>query len=408
MPDDDARPNIVIVFMDDMGYGEMGCFGSTMIRTPTMDRIAADGAKFTQMYAAGPVCSPSRAGLLTGRYGQRMDIERVLFPKDEKGIGDAERTFGDYLRSAGYATCMLGKWHVGCRGEHNPIRHGFDEYFGLLYSNDMDPLHLYRGEEAIETEVDQATLTRRYADEAIRFIERNKDRPFIVYLAHTMPHIPLHVEPEFRGKSAAGTYGDTIECIDHHLERIMKRLRELRLIEKTLVIVTSDNGPWYEGSTGGLRGRKFQNYEGGIRVPFVAQWDRTVTPGTVCDEATSLMDMLPTFLRLAGVAPDGPPMDGIDIWDAFLGRPTPERDALYHYFCYELNAVRCGRWKLHVSVGAGERRSTAEMPQLFDIDSDPQESYNLANLHPNLVEQLVEKIRAFDAEIQSARPSEQT
>lgn len=358
------------------------------------------------MYAAAPICSPSRAGLLTGRYAQRMGVERVLFPNDTKGIRDEDRTFADYLRDAGYATCMLGKWHLGCLPEHNPVRHGFDSYFGLLYSNDMDPLHLYRGAEAIETDVDQATLTGRYSDEAIAFIEaRHGDGPFMVYLAHTMPHIPLHVEEAFRGKSEAGTYGDTIECIDHHLGRIVDTLDELHLRDNTLVIVTSDNGPWFEGSAGPFRGRKFENYDGGIRMPFVANWPGVVPSGTVCDETASLMDMLPTFLHLAGTGiGDGPALDGINIWAAFTGEPCPQREALYHYHKYTLNAVRSGKWKLHVSTAP--RGGRAEMPQLYDMDRDGGESYDLSDLHPDVTKRLTGLIRTFDAEIQTNRPAQ--
>ncbi len=405
MPAEQARkPNIVLVYMDDMGYGDMGCFGSSLIRTPVMDSIAGRGVKFTRMYAAAAICSPSRAGLLTGRYAQRLDVERVLFPGDTKGITDQEKTFGAYLQDAGYATCMLGKWHLGCQPQHNPVRHGFDHYFGLLYSNDMDPLHLYRNEEAIETEVDQATLTRRYTDEAIGFIEQHADEPFCVYLAHTMPHIPLHVEPDFRGRSEGGTYGDTIECIDYHLGRLLEKLEELGLTEDTLVTVTSDNGPWFEGSTGGLRGRKFDNYEGGIRMPFVAQWPGTIPAEAVCDDPASQMDMLPTFLYLAGLTPDGPQLDGINIWPAFVGERYPEREALYHYFKYTLTAVTCGRWKLHFCDRGG---STKEMPQLYNIERDPQENYNLANLQPEVVERLSRLAAKFDEEIQAARPEQE-
>ena len=403
MPQD--RPNIVVVFMDDMGYGDMGCFGSRAIRTPRMDAVAARGAKFTQMYAAGPICSPSRAGLLTGRYAQRVGIPAVLFPRDTVGLTDREVTVAEILRDADYATCMLGKWHLGCRPEHYPTRHGFDEYFGLLYSNDMQPLHLYRNEEVLETEVDQAQLTRRYTDEAISFIEsRHADGPFFVYLAHTMPHIPLHVEPGFRGKSAGGTYGDTIECIDHHLGRLLDRLDELGLTDETLVIVTSDNGPWFEGSAGGLRGRKFDVYEGGVRMPFVAQWPARIPAGTVCDEPVGLIDMLPTFAGLAGApVPQDRPIDGLDIGEALRGGAAPPREAIYYYCINALSAVRAGKWKLHVSAGI-DGAGTYQMPQLFDMEIDEQENYNVANLHPEIVERLAAMIETFDAEVKAECP----
>ena len=402
MSEKDRKPNFVVVFMDDMGYGDMGCFGSPSIKTPRMDTIAADGAMFIQRYAAAPICTPSRCGLLTGRYPQRVGLPAVLFPHDTVGLTDHEKTIADYLGAGGYASACLGKWHLGCLPEHYPTRHGFDYYFGLLYSNDMDPLHLYQNEEAIETEVDQAQLTRRYSDEAIKFIEEHKDQPFFVYLAHTMPHIPLHVEPEFRGRSDGGTYGDTIECIDHHLGRIMDKLNELGLAEDTLLIVTSDNGPWFEGSTGGLRGRKFDCYEGGVRMPFVAQWPGTLSPGTVYDQPMSLMDLLPTFCSLAGVDPaGGPAVDGIDISAAFRNGDLPDRDALYYYLLYSLQAVREGRWKLHVCRGV--KGDTHEMPQLFDMDRDPGENYNVANRHPEVVERMSAMIRQFDKEATAER-----
>ncbi|MBD3176150.1 MAG: sulfatase-like hydrolase/transferase [Armatimonadia bacterium] len=396
----DRKPNFIVIFMDDMGYGDMGCFGSTSIETPRMDQIAGEGIKFTQMYSAAPICTPSRFGILTGRYPQRAGLPRVLFPQDTDGLPDDETTIAEVLGSAGYATQCVGKWHLGCLPEHNPIRHGFDEYFGLLYSNDMDPLHLYRGEEAIETEVEQATLTRRYTDEVIDFIERNQERPFFAYLAHTMPHIPLHVEEEFRGRSAGGTYGDTIECIDHHLGRIMDKLEELGLVEDTMVVVTSDNGPWFEGSTGGLRGRKFDTYEGGVRMPFVAQWPRAIKPRTVCFEPASLLDLMPTFASLAGgELPRGKTIDGVDISAAFRAEAMPSRDAFYYYCIDSLNAVRVGNWKLH--LGAGPDGNAKEMPQLFDIHGDPRESYNIANRYPDTVEELRSRLEAFDAEVKA-------
>lgn len=250
------RPNIVLVFMDDMGYGDMGAMGGTMIKTPNMDRVAAAGITYRQMYAAASVCTPSRAALMTGRYAQRVGLERVIFPQEPEGLSSYERTIADLLRECDYRTAIYGKWHLGARPEHGPLRHGFEEFFGIPYSNDMDPVHLFEGERVAETYVDQSLLTKAYTDRAIDFISRHADEPFFVYLPHTMPHIPLHVEEGFRGRSRAGTYGDTIECIDHHLGRLLDHLSELGLTDNTLVIVTSDNGPWFEGSTGGLRGRK--------------------------------------------------------------------------------------------------------------------------------------------------------
>lgn len=395
------KPNILYVMMDDMGYGDMQCYGSRLLHTPVMDSIAESGVKFNQMYSPAPICSPARCGFLTGRYPQKAGIPRVLYPEDEVGLGTHDITIGRYLQECGYSTSCIGKWHLGCREEHFPTRHGFDDFFGLLYSNDMSPLYLYRNEEVEEQEVDQATLTRKYSDEAIRFIRKNKGRPFFCYLAHTMPHIPLHVEKGFKGKSLGGTYGDTIECIDYHLGRIMQVLRELGLEENTLVIVTSDNGPWFEGSTGGLRGLKFECYEGGIRMPFVAQWKGVIPPGSVCDKPAIFLDLLPTFVGLAGdILEKDRSLDGCDILDFFLGTAGEEERPLYFYFVNSLNAVRLGKWKLHVARYALSARDTKEMPQLFNLEIDPSECYNLADRHPELVEKLTRMINDFDGVIQ--------
>ncbi len=396
-------PNFILVLMDDMGYGDMGCYGPTPICTPHMDEIAARGMRFTQMYSLAPVCTPSRCGLLTGRYAQRVGLPRVLFPKDTSGLGASERTVADCLRPLGYATCAIGKWHLGCRPEHHPCRHGFDRFFGLPYSNDMQPLPLYRDEEVLETAVDQASLTRRYTDFAIDFVRDHRDGPFFLYLAHTMPHIPLHVEPGFRGRSAAGTYGDTIECIDAHLGRLLGELRALGLEDNTLIMVTSDNGPWFEGSTGGLRGRKFEVYEGGVRSPFVAQWPAVIAPGAVCEEPSCFLDLLPTLVGLAGgTAPQDRVIDGRDIGPLMRGQGAPTRDALYFYTDNSLNAVREGHWKLHVARGP-DGKNRAQMPQLFNLGIDPSESYNLADRHSEVVHRLRALMDAFDAALSEDR-----
>lgn len=401
------RPNVVLVFMDDMGYGDMGCMGSDLIRTPRMDSIAENGVLFEQMYSAAAVCTPSRAALLTGRYAPRVGLPRVLHPHDEAGLPAWERTLPELLGAQGYHTAIYGKWHLGCRPEHGPTRHGFDEFLGLLYSNDMVPLHLYANEEVIETQVDQALLTRRYTDAAIDFIERHATEPFFVYLPHTMPHIPLHVEEGFRGRSRAGTYGDTIECIDFHLGRILDRLEQLGLTERTMVVVTSDNGPWFEGSTGGLRGRKFDTYEGGIRMPFVAQWPAGIPAGSRRSEPACLIDLLPTLVRLAGgTVPDDRPIDGIDIGSALRGERSPEREALYFFHDWTLNAVRSGRWKLHVDRQPRDpgREHHRGLPQLFDLDNDPAENYDLADREAAVVSRLTALADRFSREIAAGRP----
>jgi uncharacterized sulfatase len=398
------RPNIVLVFMDDMGYGDMGCFGGTVVQTPRMDQIAERGIKFRHMYSPASTCTPSRASLLTGRYAQRVGLPRVIFPHEGEGLPAWERTLPELLRECGYRTAMYGKWHLGSRPEHNPVRHGFDEFVGLLYSNDMDPVHLYEDEKVIETDVDQAWITKLYTDRAIEFIEQNVGEPFFVYLAHTMPHIPLHVEPAFRGTSRGGTYGDTIECIDFHLGRILDLVHERGLTENTLVIVTSDNGPWFEGSTGGLRGRKIETWEGGLRMPFVAQWPGQVPAGAVCDEPACFTDLLPTLTTLAGgTVPVDRPIDGIDIGPALFGDATPEREAIYFFQYWELNAVRSGRWKLHVGRHGHPYPDPRELPDLVDLELDPAESYNVANREPEVLARLTSLAERFAAEIAGQR-----
>ncbi|CAG7616006.1 Arylsulfatase [Paenibacillus solanacearum] len=395
------KPNYIVIFMDDMGYGDLGCYGNRVLKTPVMDRIAADGVRFTQMYSAAPVCSPSRCGLLTGKYPQRVGIPRVLFPDDTAGLTQRDKTVAAYLQEHDYSSICIGKWHLGCLPEHNPIRHGFDRFLGLLYSNDMSPVHLYRDESVIETDTDQSALTEKYTDEAIRFIEEHKDKPFFCYLAHTMPHIPLHVPDAFRGQSAGGTYGDTIECIDYHIGRIMQTLQEHGLENDTLVMVSSDNGPWYEGSAGGLRGRKIDVYEGGVRMPFIAQWKGVIPPGTECGEVASLMDLLPTMVQLAGGRLDeAAGIDGKNIAPLLTGEGVSPHEALFYYYVDCLNAVRSGKWKLHVAMGGPQRRIRKEMPQLFDMELDPGECYNLADRHPDVVARLTGLIEQFDSTLQ--------
>ena len=328
----------------------------------------------------------------------------MLFPHEGEGLPAWEQTIPELLRERGYRTAMYGKWHLGSRPEHNPVRHGFEEFVGLLYSNDMDPVHLYEDEKVPETEVDQALVTKRYTDRAIAFIERHANEPFFVYLAHTMPHIPLHVEPGFRGQSRGGTYGDTIECIDAHLGRLLDTLERADLTEHTLVIVTSDNGPWFEGSTGGLRGRKIETWEGGLRMPFVAQWPGQIAPDIVCDEPACFIDLLPTIVTLAGGSlPADRPIDGIDLSPVLRGAPMPPREALYFFQYWVLNAVRAGRWKLHVDRHGHPNPDARELPQLFDLEADPGEAYNVANREPEALAHLTALAERFAAEIASQR-----
>lgn len=396
------QPNVVLIFMDDMGYGDLGCTGSPLVKTPNIDRLASEGRMFTQMYSAAATCTPSRAALMTGRYAQRVGLPRVLFPEDEQGLSAWEITVADVLSEAGYACGVYGKWHLGAYDGHHPLDHGFDDFVGLPYSNDMDPVYLQAGRDRVEGPVDQSLLTRRYTDEAMRFIDEHRDEPFFVYLPHTMPHIPLHVEEEFRGTSSAGTYGDTIECIDHHVGRLLDHLEQRGLADDTLIMVTSDNGPWFEGSTAGLRGRKIDTYEGGIRMPFVASWPGHIEAGSQCDTPACFIDMLPTLAGLAGgEVPSDRPIDGADIRGLLTGDAEPSREALYFFHHWSLNAVRSGRWKLHVD--RAPQTDNRELPQLFDLSADPSESYDLISMYPQEFQRLAELATRFGREIEAQR-----
>lgn len=393
------QPNIVLVYADDLGYGDFSCYGATGIHTPRIDQLAREGTRFTDGYAGAVVCTPSRAALLTGRVAPRVGLPRVLFPNEPNGLSASERTIPEYLRSAGYATTCIGKWHLGSRPQHHPLRHGFDTFFGALYSNDMEPFELWRQNEVVERDVDQATLTRRYTEEAIAAIDRRGDRPFFLYLAESMPHIPLSVEPPFEGRSQAGLYGDVIEALDHHIGVLLDALRHRGLDRNTLVLVTSDNGPWYEGSTGGLRGRKVYTYEGGMRVPFIARWPGTVPAGAVQRQPVSVLDLLPTFCGYAGVRPDpSVTLDGCDVRTVLEGGEGEAHPPIYYFddLGQSLDAVRDGRWKLHVRRHGDDQK---ELPELYDLQLDSSESYNVAERHPKTVQRLRRLIKDFAAEV---------
>ena len=343
-------PSFVFILADDLGYGDVGCFGASGIRTPNLDRMAEAGTRFTTFYAA-PVCTPCRAALMTGCYATRVGLgHRVLFPYSTTGIGADEVTLPQVLKTRGYATAIVGKWHLGHHPQFLPRRHGFDFHFGTPYSNDMNgqqyknpefkapPLPLLRNEEVIEQNPDQRLLTRRYTGEVIRLLRENRGRPFFIYLAHNMPHLPVAASDDFRDKSKRGLYGDAVEEIDWSAGRILETLKELGLEENTLVVFTSDNGPAQparpdNGSAGPLRGRKNSTWEGGMRVPMIARWPGKVPAGRVTDGMASVMDILPTFAHLAGASlPASRKIDGVDVWPLFSGQRTaaPPRDRLYY------------------------------------------------------------------------------
>lgn len=419
------RPNIIFIYADDLGYGDLGSFGAKAIRTTNLDRMAAEGLRLTSFYSVSPVCTPSRAALMTGRYAARMGIQQmhlsnVLTYADQTGLPTNETTIASALKARGYATAAVGKWHLGHAPPHRPIDHGFEYYFGIPYSNDMQPSLLMRMGEVVEQPVDQETLTLRYTQEAIGFIERSKDKPFFLYLAHNMPHIPLFASEKFQGKSAAGAYGDAVEEVDWSVGEILSTLRRLGIERETLVVFTSDNGPWYQGSPGPLRGRKGWTYDGGLRVPFVARWPGRITPKAVSDSPLATIDMFQTALALAGgkspAAAAALPSDGTDASAFLLGRQRDAPENLYLFFDKEyLQTARWGRWKIHVArwniprytaASAQQKNLPLNRSELFDMTVDPGESFDVADRHPDVVKDLRTRIAAalktFPDEIQRA------
>lgn len=404
-------PNIVVIFTDDQGYQDLGCFGSPNIKTPQIDQMAEEGMRLTDFYVAASICSPSRAALLTGCYPPRVGITSVLFPGNTIGLDSSETTIASLLKKKGYATACVGKWHLGHLPQFLPTAHGFDSYFGIPYSNDMDAVQtengrifnvpIMRNEEIVERPAVQETLTQRYTDEALRFIRGSHDRPFFLYLAHTMPHVPLYASEGFVGKSERGLYGDTIEEIDWSTGRILETLRELGIDEKTLVVFTSDNGPWLQKKEDGgcalpLRGGKFSVYEGGFRVPCVMRWPGTIPAGTVSSETISSIDLLPTIAGLVGADLPERAIDGEDV-GAALRDPeasAPDRP-FYFYRGTNLRAVRRGNWKLHLA-GNNENKNPAA---LYQLDADIAESENTAEANEPVVERLTAAARRFDAQL---------
>ncbi len=336
-------PNVIVIYADDLGYGDLACYGSRL-STPNLNRMAAEGARFTQFYSANPVCSPSRAALLTGRYPTRAGVPRVLFPSDTTGLPDSEVTLAQALKPRGYRTMCVGKWHLGHLPQYLPTSRGFDEYFGIPYSNDMKPRPLLHNTEVVEAEATLETLTPRYTEQAVRFIERSKDAPFFLYMPHTYPHIPLAASPRFRGKSPSGLYGDVIAELDWSVGEVLAALKRNGLDNHTLVMFSSDNGPWFQGSPGRLRGRKGSTYEGGVREPFLARFPGRIPPGRVVHEVASTMDIFPTVVKLCGAVLPPNPLDGIDIWPLLTGRSQMlEREVLLYFDNWNLQCARGGR-----------------------------------------------------------------
>ena len=388
------RPNIIVIYADDLGYGDLGCYGSA-IPTPNIDRLAEEGARFTNFYSASPVCSPSRAALMTGRYPTRVEVPVVLGPGDP-GLPDSETTLAQVLKSAGYRTSCIGKWHLGSSARYLPTNRGFDEFFGVPYSADMSPCPLIRGTSVMAPSADLTTLTARFTQEATDFIARSTEAPFFLYLAHTAPHLPLAPSPRFAGKSNLGPYADVVRELDWSTGEVLAALKNSGLDSNTLVVFSSDNGPWYQGSPGKLRGRKGDTYEGGMREPFLARFPGVIPSGIGCTGLANTMDLLPTLARLSGAVASTNPLDGIDIWPLMTGQQWElDREVFLYFDSVYLQCARLGRWKLHLTryntkawspVPSGGRLNLPlPKPELYDLVTDPQESYDCASAHPEIV-----------------------
>ncbi|MCS7161185.1 MAG: sulfatase [Gemmatales bacterium] len=428
-------PNIIIIIADDLGYGDLSCYDPSKFHTPNIDKLAGQGVRFSHGYAPFPFCAPSRATLLTGRYPFRHGLEANPVPSadpvtknaDHLGLDPSEITLARLLKMHGYATCAIGKWHLGHRPEFWPTRHGFDHYYGIPYSNDMHPVRLYEDDNMVEYPVVQATLTRRYTQRALDFIRAHKSKPFFLYLAHAMPHKPLACSEEFYRKTGKGLYADVLAELDWSCGQITQELSRLGLDQQTLLVFTSDNGPWYGGNTGGLRGMKGQTWEGGVRVPLILRMPASDPAGKVLDEPVMLGDIFTTCLSLARIKPPSDRIiDGQDLWPLIREGRKLEREAVYVFRGPQLMAVRQGKWKLHVAppqppkwklYKPGENYSDPRGPDgirilapyeqahpsqlpglvsgdvvtsmaLFDLEKDPAEQTNVIEKYPETVQQL--------------------
>ena len=392
-----APPNIVVILADDLGYGDIGAYGADRIRTPNIDRLAEAGLRFTHGYASANVCTPSRAGLMTGRYAIRSGLAfKVVDAESANGLPQGEETLGELVKRGGYETLYVGKWHLGNFPGYLPTKHGFDGFFGVPASNDMPNFTLYDGDVPIEQPVDQSTLTRRYTDRAVRFIAANSASPFMLFLAHTFPHIPLYASEEFRGKSGAGLYGDTVEELDWSTGQVLAALEEHGISDNTLVIFTSDNGPFFEGGTGGLRGGKGTSWDGGYRVPLIASWPGVISPGRVTGVMAMNIDVLPTLADILDLKPAAAVVDGRSLLPVFRGADESAHDFLYYFNNERVVGVRSQDWKYvtHAyylgSLGAFENFDqlpgfAAPYEMLLDADGIDGEAYSYADRLPGIL-----------------------
>lgn len=428
----DDRPNLVIIFADDMGYGDLNVYGNPTIRTPNLDRMAQQGQKWTQFYVAASVCTPSRAGLLTGRLPIRSGMNNVLHPWSEKGLPQDEITLARILQENGYRTAMSGKWHLGHSSPYLPTDHGFETYFGIPYSNDMDRVSelfkgknhfimaeeenymaynipLMRNDSIVERPADQRTITRRFTEEAVERIREFRDEPFFVYLAHSLPHIPLFRSEAFKDTSLAGQYGDVIEEIDWSVGRILETLHEEGIAENTLVLFSSDNGHWdvfktHAGSGGLLRGAKGSTFEGGMRVPAIFWWPGTIQPEVIMEQGSTL-DVFETFCTIADIeVPSGKVYDGWDISPVLFGTGKSPRNVVEYYMGNQLFAFRYGSYKAHfASKEWGSTKMEHDPPLLYNLNVDPAEKYDIAGGNPQIIEEIMQLMEEHKATVTTSK-----
>jgi len=444
------KTNVILIVADDLGFGDLSCYGHKKFRTPNLDGFAQQGLRFTQFQSCCPYCAPTRAAILTGRYPFRYQFTQNPCPyqdhgcneiTDSRGLPLSEVTLAEVFRQVGYRTACVGKWHLGHQPEFRPLRQGFDEYFGLLYSNDMHPVELIDGDRVAEYPVVQATLTKRLTDRAIQFVTAGGDRPFFLYLTHVMPHKPLAASEAFYQKSGNGLYGDVIAELDHEVGRLLKVLDDRGLAENTIVIFTSDNGPWYGGSSGGLRGMKSETWEGGLRLPLLVRWPGRIPAGQVRHEPGIVMDFFPTLLSATGVPyPAEVTLDGMDLLPHWQGKAQPAERNLFAFRGNDLCTLKMGRWKYHALRPAGaksrvwapeekwvdprrpdgvrllapyEQAHPSQFPglltgdevkseALFDLETDPGEQRNVAAQHPDILARMRERFSLMRDEFRKA------
>lgn len=412
-----SKPNIIIIYADDLGYGDIGVYGANDISTPAIDSLAHNGIRFTSFYSTSPVSSPSRFGLLTGRYPRRAGIDHVFFPESFTGIPQHEITLAEKLHDNGYKTGMVGKWHLGHHQQFLPLQNGFDTYYGIPYSNDMQGVVYLNGNNVDSLQVNQKYITRTYTSKAVNFITENRDKPFFLYLAHNMPHVPLYASPAFEGKSQRGLYGDVIQEIDWSVGQVVKALRESGLDKNTLVIFTSDNGPWRQfdiegGSAGPLRYGKGTTFEGGQRIPGVAYWPGKIKSGSVYNDLALQLDIFPTILNIAGIGTSDltNPLDGEDISPVLLGKGHRRGDEFVYFNNGKIEAYRKGDWKIHFPtkeetfLGLSIFKGTDSL--LVNLKTDPGEQNNLIQSFPAKKQELLQALKAYKQSLGSTPPAQ--